>query len=103
MHIDMPHETIHYVTSKFAFVPKKLHNSHMPSTQPKSICHGCGKARVIVLCSLCDDCYAVVVPPAPPTPTTALPGTEAKIAVMESRVASGFQPHQTLDARRAVT
>lgn len=74
----------------------------MPTTQPKSICQGCRKSRVIVLCSLCDECYSVVVPPPPPVPTTALPGTEAKIAVMENRVASGFQPHHTLDARRTI-
>lgn len=36
-------------------------------------------------------------PPYPPYPTKAIPGTEAKIRVMEERVADGYQPHHPHD------
>lgn len=38
-----------------------------------------------------------IQPPPPPFPTFAIPGTEAKIAVMERRVDRGFQPHHPHD------
>ncbi len=40
---------------------------------------------------------ANVTPPKPPEPTKAIPGTEAKIAVMEWRVANGYRPHHPHD------
>ena len=36
-------------------------------------------------------------PPLPPRPTAAIPGTEAKIAVLEWRVKNGYQPHHPHD------
>jgi hypothetical protein len=40
-----------------------------------------------------------IIPPPPPHPTRAIPGTEAKIAVMENRVDAGCQPFHPLDYR----
>jgi len=40
---------------------------------------------------------ANVQPPRPPAPTMAIPGTEAKIRVMEQRVKDGYTPHHPLD------
>ncbi len=37
------------------------------------------------------------VPPLPPFPTSATPGTEQKIAEMEWRVGQGYQPHHPND------
>ena len=36
--------------------------------------------------------------PLPPTPTTAMPGTLAKVLVMEDRYSKGFHIHHPLDA-----
>lgn len=70
-------------------------------------CAGCGKVRVSAVGGLCVRCRGERVDaesgwrrgaPPPPEPTDALPGTEAKIAVMEARVAAGFLPCHPLDA-----
>lgn len=40
---------------------------------------------------------ANVSPPLPPSPTKHIPGTEAKICVLEWRVENGFHPHHPDD------
>src|SRR5437763_2693278 len=41
-------------------------------------------------CGSCERFFSRAVPPAPPWPTDALPGTPEKVAVMAARAASGF-------------
>ncbi len=42
-------------------------------------------------------------PPLPDAATDALPGTEAKMRVMQERIAAGRQPHHPDDARWELT
>jgi hypothetical protein len=100
------------------------HRAHLATTAalaPSAPCRHCGQARAIQRRGLCHACYYTpgvrdLYPstskygqrdldrrdrPPPATPTSARPGSEAKVRVLEERAARGEALFHPLDSREA--
>jgi hypothetical protein len=72
---------------------------HLMPAVARSACINCCRSRTLDSNGVCRWCarYHGKTPPLPPTPTSLLPGTEAKILVMMWRVEQGYQPRHPDD------